>query len=1520
MKDEKIKQLLITGRKGGGDDKPDPPVEEPNTLQSKSIARFVDLLCEGEISGPVNDDNWYKSTFFNEIPVHDSSGNANFSGVEITARKGTTTQSYLRGFDSVESTSSVQLEMLFNSSRNFQIADSEVDDLRITVALPRGLLVMEDDGDVRKTSVSYSISVTPNGGVLTPIQTITINGKTTSEYRKQFTIEDIADYGAFPLIFHVTRTTADSVSAKLVNATELYSYTTVKNVRLQYPDRAVVGIRLNAKDFGDSLPYRAYYVYGRKIKIPSNYDPETRVYTGIWDGTFTTAYSNNPAWVVYDMIINDRFGIGLPENQIDKWTLYTIGQYCDQDVTLTTKTRQADGTYASSTTTEPRFTFNGVVPNREEALAVINHLTSVFRGFPMWSTGQVSFVQDAPKSVSRVASPANVFEGTFEYEGTPKTVRHTAAKVSFNDPDNFSKAETLILEDEQGILDYGYNELDVFCFGCNSRSEAVRRGKYILYTELKQTDMVKFRGGMEWADALPGEVIGVQDPDYSNEILSGRVEENATTIMLPVDRDITIEGAVTYTVTVQQSDNDVVQRTLNNTPGITRRLTFADPLSAAPQADSVWIIDTSEVATRKFQILRKTESDIGEYEISGLLYDENKFATVEEGVVVEQLPTIGLPVGELDPPSSLAMQPYTYREGDQGVRKYGVILDWVASPDPRSDRYQLRYTFNDGPWTEIGRTSQLSFDWEDVASGTYDFAVRAMGLTGSSQWATLNNQVINQTVSGAEPPTGLQVKGGGTQFDGPDCEIEWTPSVGSVFPSGASITGSVEAATVGNSTVWGYKLTVKKSPYGAGDVIRTTLIQGVSASSYNYLLGYNQQDNSGTAIRTMQFTLQSVDFYDNLSEFSDPLVATNPAPVMSGTPTLTSMYNSLKIDWTANAPTDNDMKSFKVYLDTNNPPTTLVAEVSKDTFYWFEYNLAPATTYYCKIVPYDEFGIGTATSVSSDEPAYIPADTITGELTARLTYTDSLSSPSASIAELYDNVKGSGGIAYTDGDWIDVVFPTEQLIDRISLWANGQANVYLATKNTDEDWRWFGGTAAPAHALTGQGRLTEYASQSLANTNYWTANATPAGSINIALLPNGLAFQEAKLYIRNGVTVHEFRITDQVIAEWIVANELSAITADLGSITAGTINMTGTPGSHIRSGQTGYGVGTGFWLGNDSGTNKFSIGSSTRYLKWDGSSLTIRGIATFESGSTGFLNLTDATGDNIIVKLNSGTPTTLDGGLIQTNTITSTQIFTNYLSAIQAKLGNVDIDTAGSIKTTGKTYGGATAGFFLGYTGGQYKFDIGNSSRYLRWDGSNLTIQGTIYATAGSFSGSLIVGGTVTAAKLAADSVTASKIAAGNVTAGKLAANAVTAGTIAANAIVANNIQALQITAEKIVGGAVTQTVNTLTTGNVAVSTGWTTIQTRAITSQAGGYNSVRAGTKFTWNGSESKGYVRLLRDGVVVAQQAWAHQQGFAGEPAGASLVYVDTGGSSTYTLQARRNFSTNAQYRFIAITEYKK
>jgi len=1532
----KQRDIRVIGRKGGGEsDPPPPPVEEPNTLQSKSTAELVDLLCEGEISGPATGDSWYKSTYFNETVVQTVAGTLNFSGVTIDARTGTPDQEYMPGFDEIEAETGVSLNVSFSSPVSQTITDSDTEDVNVTLGTPT-LFIQEDDGDIRKTRIDYRITVTPFGGAEQTALTSSLEGKTTSVYQKQHLIKTLSNYGSAPWTIKVYRLTADSTSLKLQNGLTWYSYTEVKNVKIRYMDSVVVGLTINSQEFGNSVPYRAYKIKGRKISYPNNLDPETRVYTGVWDGTFTTGYCNNPAWVLYDMLTNNRFGIGLDADQVDKWTLYTVGVYCDQDVTFTEKTRNADGTYTSTSVTEPRFTFNGVIQNRAEALEIIAHLSSVFRGFPIWFTGQVSVIQDAPKTISRIASPANVNEGTFEYEGSPKTQRHTAVKVSYNDPLNFGKLETVILEDEEAIVRYGYNPLDVVAFGCNSRNEAIRRGKYILYTDINQTELCKFRGGIEWGDALPGDLIGIQDEHYANIQLSGRVRSSTYfPATVTIDRDIEIESGVTYTLLVETASGAAVERTLTNAPGIWDVLSFTEPITGGiPQYDFMWAVSTTNVAVREFMIMKIDEYEIGEYEIAATQYDSNKYAIVEDGLVIEPPSTLNIPTGKLDPPSTIAIQPYTYTESDQSVRKYAMVISWVASPDPRTDDYEIRYRFNPdanvGGWRRIDTTAQLFYDWVDVTSGTYDIGVRARGITGTSNWVTYDDFILNTSVGGAEAPTDLQVKGGGTVFDGPDCQIEWTSSTGTTYSSGA-----VPSASVGDSNVKNYKINVMKID---DTLLRTAFTESKYELEYVYTKAMNAEDNSNVPVRDLKFRVWTNDFYDDLSATYAQLIASNPVPDMSGTtPTVTPIFTGMKVDWKNIAIIDNDLSKYIVLLDTSNPPTTEVAEVSAKTTYWVEPDLTPETTYFAKIVPYDDFGIGIASNVNSTEPLKINADDIDGALIDRLTYTDSLGTSGSILASLYDHVTSSGnGIKYYSGYWIKTTFPTGQILDRVSLWADSSVACYVSTSIDDATWTYY--KAEGDHTLDSEGRLIEATNEADAITNWWNANAGD-GIINIALFPEGLVFNYARLhFLSNNKEVYELVWTDQVIAEWIVANSLSAISADLGTIAAGTLQS------------TNWGAGQGQFFDLDNDTIQLG-GSTAPKFDWDGvaGTLEIDAVVTIGPGSTGYDDLVDKPGSLIeispgeynwlvdpTININAGI-TTVDGGKITTGSITANQIAANtitgneiaastitaaklsvtQLSAITANLGSI---TAGNItlNSTGYIRGGQTAyntgtGFWLGYSSG-YKFSIGNpATKYMTWDGSALTIRGTLNA-------SDLTAGTINASVIGVTNLNAS-----NITTGTMSGTRITAGTLNADRIVANTI-----TAEKIIGGQVTQTALAENAAYTGSFTAKTSVLSTTVQSDKGGTFKVQAGADFYGSISNGQAQYYLEVNGVQKRQSSvmpWGNAIQGNGTRYGGNTMFVafSTSAGVNYTINLKADVvyyagSIQCYNRFITVTEFKR
>ena len=609
------KKPTVSGKKGGGGGSTYVPTEAENSLRANTVAKIIDLLGEGEIGGPANG-TWLKSTYLNEIPIQNADGSINFEGVTLAANLGTSSQSYIPGFEGVETTTSVNTDVtVAGGPITRTITDANVDTAKVTISIPT-LLEQSSKGDLNKTTLQLRISVTPDNGAGTKQTAISENsggkiyGKCISEYRKQYRLENLSQYGAAPWVITVERITPDSGSAKTVNAFSWYSYTTVIDTKLQYYDRAMVGLTINGSQFGNTIPTRAYKVNGRKIKIPDNYDPDTRTYTGDWSGTFTTGVTNNAAWVIYDIPTDKEIGLGdlIDETMVDKWSLYAAGVYADTLVNVKTLTPLATGGYSTTNSTEPRFSFNGVIENRTQGLEVISHLCSVLRMYPVWSAGQVQFVQDRPITTpARPVGLSNVSEEGFEYQGIPKRDRHSVVKVSWNDPELIGKLDVIEITDEEAIRDYGYNEMDFAAFGCTSRSEALRRGKYVLDTDANAREAVKFKGGMEWADALPGQLIAVQDPNYAGQVLEGRVK-SATTTSVVLDKAIDIDNSV-HTLLFQLAEGDAEEVTLNNSVGTTDTLTWDTPVTTAPFVGAQAVISSTNVETRKFILTNITETD-----------------------------------------------------------------------------------------------------------------------------------------------------------------------------------------------------------------------------------------------------------------------------------------------------------------------------------------------------------------------------------------------------------------------------------------------------------------------------------------------------------------------------------------------------------------------------------------------------------------------------------------------------------------------------------------------------------------------------------------------------------------------------------------------------------------------------------------------------------------------------------------------------------------------------------------------
>jgi predicted phage tail protein len=1232
MKDLKDIKYQI-GNKGGGD--PYIPVEEPDSLQSKAQAKIVDLVCEGEIQGWANgSDSILKSTYLNEVPVISDDGTVNFEGITVAGRKGTSDQDYLRGYDAVETENSVN-QPVTNESGGYEltpISDSDVDDVRVTLAV-QNFLRQEDDGDIRATTVNYKIWVKADGGDYTiPAVTSSITGKTTSTYQKAHLLSNISQWGSAPWTVKVTKETADSTSVKLSNTLFISSYTTIKNVKLRYPDSVVVGLNIDAEKFGNQVPLRYYKIKAKKIRVPDNYAPSASnlygedLYSGTWDGeTFNTAWSDNPAWVLFDLLTDTTYGLGLDDDKIDVYSLYTAGIWCDEEIEYKEKVKNALGTYDTYDRSEKRFTFNGVIQDRRQALEVINHLASVINAFPIWSNGQLSIVQDRAKEVTRVASFANVLDGEFSYEGSPRGQRHTVARVQYSDPNNFNKPAVVTIQDDAGLRTYGYNPVDIVAFGCNNRNQAIRRAKLLLYTDLNNTDIVSFTGGIEWATAEVGEIIEVQDPNMYvvDSYFSGRVVSGTPT-SITLDRAVELDSGKTYTLHVQTAGAaaEITTLSIPSTQEYTT-LTWGggEALDAAPETDFVYTIYCTETETaRRFMISAITEIEFGiAYQVQGILYDPNKWTTAEGNLsVIPDTPPQYQ--GEIEAPTSLDAQVFTYQEGTGSakVRKYGVLLSWVNSDDARVNEYEVRYSYDSAAtsasdfWETAGTTGQNSLEIRDLFSGVYKFAVRARAAAGSSVWVNLADITVNTALDTPPPPRNLYVKGTlAGIFSGQDCHVEWDSPLESTYTD-----SFVPSATVGNVNL-NYKVEVRKID---NTLLRTFFTASDQELEYTYNYGFNQADNSGNPLRTFRIDVYTQDSYGSLSVSAASLVCSNPAPSMaSSQPTLTAKSGYLRCAWDAVA--DNDMDYYEVYFGTSSTnPNTLVEKVKHPNTIININDVASDSTYYAKIVPYDAFGIGVQSQISDgNTPLQLVDIDVQTELEESIKITDSVGSDIERLRTLYDFDYSSGGLTYKVGSgddiWIQYEYAIDTYVDRCVVYM-GEAGLkcYFAYSMDGENFDFL--KANPDHTLAGDDAdtLLYAVNQADAKANYWSVTA--AGK-STAIFPNNIAARYVRIYLtRDDVdyftTIHEFVPNRIIISELAALGQLSAITANIGEITAGS----------LRS--ENFGATAGMAIDLDLKTIYFG-GNTNPVLVYNDATgeLDINAAVTFRSGSTGYDNITD---------------------------------------------------------------------------------------------------------------------------------------------------------------------------------------------------------------------------------------------------------------------------------------------------------
>lgn len=727
-------RIVQGAKKGGGGSSGGK--EDRDSLHSTSYARIVDLLSEGEIVGPVDG---LKSVYFDETPVLSSDGTANFSGYDIQFRSGTQDQDPVSGFPASESTTSVGVEIKASTPWNHTFTNTELDAVRITLAVGGLQKVNQKNGNITGYRVDYTIELSSNGGPYSTVVSSAFDGKTTSTYARSHRI-DLPSGGA-PWTVRVSRSTADSSTNYISDTTLVQAYTEIIDAKLRYPMSALAAIKIDASQFS-SIPTRAYHLKGRIIRVPSNYDADRRTYTGTWDGTFKTAYSNNPAWVFYDILTNDRYGLGdvLDAGYIDKWSLYEIGQYCDESVPT-----------GVGSTTEPRFTCNCYLQSAADATAVLSDLATVFRGIVYWGNGSAIPVADMPRDPSYTYTAANVIDGKFQYQGSARSTRYTVCYVSYNDPDDMYNTKVEAVEDADGIARYGIVATSITAFACSSRSQAHRLGLWALLTSQRETRSVTFSVGLDGAIATPGQVIRIADPAIAGKRIGGRLHAVNSTTQVVVDKNDAIVVGDTLICTLPSGKTE--SRAVSAVDGTT--ITVGTAFSAAPEPESIWAVVNPDLQTQTFRVVSVTEGDGSTFDIAAIQNEQSKYAAVDYGSALSDTIITSVPESSVSAPSDLKITSNEVVE--QGISSTTVTLSWTK-PEVTGGvgYYILEWKRDNSDWITVSQVASCSYDITNAYSGTYQFRIRATNAIGiKSPWEASGAVAIDGLLAAPASPASL---------------------------------------------------------------------------------------------------------------------------------------------------------------------------------------------------------------------------------------------------------------------------------------------------------------------------------------------------------------------------------------------------------------------------------------------------------------------------------------------------------------------------------------------------------------------------------------------------------------------------------------------------------------------------------------------------------------------------------------------------------------------------------------------
>ncbi len=717
-------QQHLTGRKGGSS-KPKQPSIARDSLQSVATAKLLLAVGEGEFAeGPSDQDIYLDNT-----PLMDASGNVNFPNVKWEWRSGSVDQDYIPGIPSVENETTVNVELRSDTPWVRSVTNTQLSAVRLRFAWP-ALQKQESSGDVNGYRIEYAVDVSTDGGAYQQVLLDAVDGKTTSRYERSQRIDLPAATTGWQV--RVRRITSNQNSSLIADTMLIAGLTEVIDAKLRYPNTALLYIEFSAEQFSN-IPAVTVECKARKVQVPTTYDPELRTYTGVWDGSFKSAWTNNPAWITYDISTNARFGLGkrIKPWMVDKWELYKIAQYCDQLV--------PDGKGGQ----EPRFLCDLNLQSRSQAWTLLRDIAAIYRGMSYWAQGQLVSQADMPRTADfdYVFTRANVIDGKMTYGAASARTRYSRALVSYDNPANNYDTDVTGYSDAPLLRRYGDNPVELSAIGCTRESEAQRRGKWAVLTSV-QDRTITFATGMEGRIPLPGYIIPVADSLLAGREIGGRI---SAVVGRVVTLDRVTQAKAGDRLIINLPSGRAEGRTVQSVNG--KAVTVTAAYSEAPEPELCWALDADDLAVQLYRVMSTKRDDNGQWTINGLQYEPSKFDHIDTGARLEERPISIIPVTTVQPPASVTLSSrWTI---DQGLAVSTMTITWPAVEGAVA--YDVEWKKDSGNWIRLPRAGTTSVDVTSIYAGGYLARVRAVSAFDiTSVWkSSILTQLSGKT--GAPP-------------------------------------------------------------------------------------------------------------------------------------------------------------------------------------------------------------------------------------------------------------------------------------------------------------------------------------------------------------------------------------------------------------------------------------------------------------------------------------------------------------------------------------------------------------------------------------------------------------------------------------------------------------------------------------------------------------------------------------------------------------------------------------------------